>query len=96
MTPDGTVSVLHEFIGGPTDGAYTNAALIQATDGNFYGTTFGGGASNAGTVFKMTPDGTVSVLHEFIGGPTDGAYPLAALIHATDGNFYHFMRPGPW
>ena len=93
MTPDGTVSVLHEFIGGPTDGAYPLAALIQATDGNFYGTTAYGGTSDVGTiagdgtVFKMTPSGTVTVLHAFTAG-NDGARPYAPLIQATDGNFY--------
>ena len=65
MTPNGAVTVLHNFIGGTTDGANPYAALIQATDGNFYGTTTEGGASGFGTVFKMTPSGTVTVLHAF-------------------------------
>jgi uncharacterized repeat protein (TIGR03803 family) len=87
ITPGGSLTVLHAFTPG-TDGAHPYGALIQATDGNLYGTTFGdGGASNLGTVFKMTPGGTVTVLHAFIPG-TDGAYPNAALIQATDGNFY--------
>jgi uncharacterized repeat protein (TIGR03803 family) len=96
MTPDGTVfTVLHAFAGG-TDGATPYAALIQATDGKFYGTTvFGGGANpncrtgpgGCGVVFQMTPDGTVTVLHAFTAG-TDGAWPHAALIQATDGNLY--------
>jgi uncharacterized repeat protein (TIGR03803 family) len=88
MTPGGIVTVLHAFTGGTADGANPVAALIQATDGNFYGTTSGGGTSQYGTVFKMTPSGTLTVLHEFTGGTTDGAYPVAALIQATDGNFY--------
>jgi uncharacterized repeat protein (TIGR03803 family) len=86
MTPSGTVTIVHAFAGG-TDGAHPDGALIQATDGNFYGTTTGGGASNNGTVFVMTPTGTVTVLHAFAGG-TDGHTPHAALIQATDGNFY--------
>jgi uncharacterized repeat protein (TIGR03803 family) len=57
MTPAGTVTVLHAF-GDGTDGAYPFASLIQATNGNFYGTTIdGGGAFNDGAVFKMTPAG---------------------------------------
>jgi uncharacterized repeat protein (TIGR03803 family) len=86
VTPAGTVTVLHTFAGG-SDGAYPAAALIQATDGSFYGTTVGDFASNFGTVFRMTPGGTVTVLHAFAGG-ADGSYPEAALIQATDGNFY--------
>ena len=66
--------------------------MIQATDGNFYGTTTSGGASSSlctngcGTVFKMTPDGTVTILHVFAGNRR--RLPQAALIEATDGNFY--------
>jgi uncharacterized repeat protein (TIGR03803 family) len=85
-------TVLHAFNGG-ADGADPQAALIQATDGNFYGTTGGGGASNAGTVFTMTPAGAVTVLHAFAGG-ADGASPLASLIQGTDGNFYGTTASG--
>jgi uncharacterized repeat protein (TIGR03803 family) len=88
MTPSGIVTVLHSFAGGPTDGANPGAALLQASDGNFYGTTSNGGAFNSGTVFKMTLAGTVTVLHSFAGGATDGANPHAALIQANDGNLY--------
>ena len=84
MTPDGTVSVLHEFTGG-ADGSRPSAALIQATDGNLYGTTLIGGSFGDGTVFTITPDGTFSVLHSFI--DAEGSEPNA-LIQATDGNFY--------
>jgi uncharacterized repeat protein (TIGR03803 family) len=94
MTPAGTVTVLHAFVGGKTDGAKPQAALIQATDGNFYGTTSSGGPSDNGTVFQMTPGGTVTVLHAFAGGTTDGANPTAALIQATDGNFYGTTSSG--
>jgi uncharacterized repeat protein (TIGR03803 family) len=87
MTPSGALSPRHAFAGGTTDGAYPSRSLIQATDGNFYGMANGGGASNAGTVFMMTPNGGVTVLHAFAGG-TDGAYPNASLIQATDWNFY--------
>ena len=65
MTPAGTVTILHTFTGGTTDGANPNAALIQATDGNFYGTTYTAGNSNAGTVFRLTPAGTETTLHAF-------------------------------
>lgn len=84
VTPGGTLTTLHTFIG--TDGSDPLARMIQGTDGNFYGTTFGGGASHNGTVFKITPGGTLTTLHSFAG--SDGATPYAGLVQATDGNFY--------
>src|ERR1700674_5498268 len=64
--------VVHSFAGGSSDGSpassAASAALIQATDGNFYGTTYYGGALNAGTVYKMTASGAVTLLHSFTGG----------------------------
>jgi len=68
------------------NGAYPGAPLIQGTDGNFYGTTAKGGANGYGTVFKITPAGTLTTLHSFDG--TDGYEPLAGLVQASDGNFY--------
>jgi uncharacterized repeat protein (TIGR03803 family) len=60
--------------------------LLQWTDGNFYGTTDVGGAGASGTVFKMTPSGTLTTLHSFDGG--DGSIVQAGLIAGSDGNFY--------
>jgi uncharacterized repeat protein (TIGR03803 family) len=68
-----------------TNGSGPVAGLIQATDGNLYGTTYYGGSVGYGTIFKITPSGTLSTLHSFDG--TDGSAPLG-LIQATDGNFY--------
>jgi uncharacterized repeat protein (TIGR03803 family) len=65
-----------------------NTSLVQGTDGNLYGTTVSGGANEAGTVFKMTPSGTLTTLHSFAGEPTDGAYPWAGLVLGTNGIFY--------
>jgi uncharacterized repeat protein (TIGR03803 family) len=60
-----------------TNGAYPGAGLVQATNGEFYGTTVGGGANNAGTVFKMTTSGTLTKLYDFCSQTDcpDGAYP---------------------
>src|SRR5215469_6019480 len=69
-----------------TDGANPDGALVQATDGNLYGTTAYGGAYGYGTVFKITVGGVLTPLHSF--GGTDGAFPSAALVLATDGNLY--------
>jgi len=83
IAPSGTQTVLHKFDG--TDGSSPNA-VIQATNGNFYGTTAFGGATGRGTVFEITSSGTLATLASFNG--TDGQAPEAALIQATDGNFY--------
>jgi uncharacterized repeat protein (TIGR03803 family) len=86
ITPQGTFATLQTF--NHTQGAQLFAGLVQGTDGNFYGTTEGGGANNYGTVFVFnTLQGTVTTLYNFAGG-TDGAHPYAGLIQAIDGNFY--------
>ena len=74
MTPDGTVTVLHEFAEGTVTDSPTTA-LIQATDGNFYGTTNGGTFYRLMAPSSFTPGGTVTVLCSLIGGPTDGRIP---------------------
>ena len=84
LTATGTPSTLHSF-DCSTEGCEPTAGLIQASDGNFYGTTSSGGA--AGTVFKAT--GTLTTLHsfDFSSFSTEGGVP-AGLIQASDGNFY--------
>jgi uncharacterized repeat protein (TIGR03803 family) len=86
MTSAGAVTVLHSFAGG-SDGSSPQASLVQAAGGNLYGTTKAGGASNLGTVFKMTPAGAVTVLHSF-GAGNDGSMPLAGLLQAKNGGLY--------
>jgi uncharacterized repeat protein (TIGR03803 family) len=89
ITPSGTLTTLYRFCAqaGCADGWQPYAGLIQATDGNFYGTTsLGGGGSDEGTVFKITPSGTLTTLYGF--DCNNGCYPYAGLVQATDGNFY--------
>lgn len=88
ITPTGTFTLLHVF--DRTDGAGPEGALVQATDGNFYGTTYAGGASGKGTVFKVTPSGTVTTLYSFCpqSGCFDGSNPIAGLVQASNGTFY--------
>lgn len=86
LASDGTYTVLHSFTNSPSDGAGPWAGLLADSSGNLYGTTYEGGAHNAGTVFKLTPDGTETILHDFDG--SDGATPQATLIADGAGNLY--------
>lgn len=90
ITPSGELRTLHSF--GDSDGAEPTAGLIQATDGNLYGTTLAGGNLGCsddfgcGTIFQINAKGTLRTLHAF--GSGDGAYPLGGLLQATSGLFY--------
>jgi uncharacterized repeat protein (TIGR03803 family) len=91
ISSGGAFKVLHNFTCG-SDGCVPVDGLVQSTDGNFYGTAREGGTNNNGTVFKMTPAGTVTTLHAFAG--PDGAAPFGGLVLATDGNFYGTTSSG--
>ena len=88
ITPSGAETVLYSFGSFSGDGVNPYAVLLQGSDGNFYGTTEFGGANNVGTVFKLMPSGTETILHSFVGGSSDGASPRAGVIQGNDGNFY--------
>ncbi len=89
---NGGAGTLYTFCSQPncTDGATPVAGLAKASDGNFYGTTNGGGVYGYGTVFRITLDGALTTLYSFCSQPncTDGANPAAALVQASDGNLY--------
>ena len=91
ITPAGSLATVHHFCSEPgcADGDMPNQ-LVAASDGNFYGTAWAGGANGWGTVFKITPAGTLTTLYNFCSQAscTDGANPHEALIQATDGNLY--------
>ena len=91
ITATGEETVLHLFAGAPADGANPEV-LIQGSDGNFYGTTDGGGAHSAGAVFKLTPEGAETILYSFAGG-SDGAN-AQGLVQGSDGNFYGTTATG--
>src|ERR1022692_2359511 len=95
ITPAGTLTTLHRFNG--TDGATPYAWLVQAANGDLYGTTYAGGANNGGgTVFKITPGGTLTTLYSFCSqsGCTDGGSPYAGLVQDTNGDFYGTTADG--
>jgi len=76
------LQTIHSFgMSGP------DSPLMQASDGNLYGTSSTGGANGAGSVFRITTNGSLTILHSFTGGE-DGANPFGGLIQASDGNFY--------
>jgi uncharacterized repeat protein (TIGR03803 family) len=77
---------LHSFAGG-NDGDHPTGTLIMDASGNLLGTTEYGGASNAGTVFRMTPSGKEKELYTFTGGG-DGARPMGGVIMDAGGNLY--------
>jgi uncharacterized repeat protein (TIGR03803 family) len=94
MTTVGAITTMHNFTGTGGDGSFPDSPLVQAPDGNFYGTTHDGGANNSGEVFKMTLSGTVTTLHSFdaysgsFQTNNDGGGPVAGLLAASDGYLY--------
>ena len=105
MTPSGALTTLHSFcaVGGyPNcfDGSFPYGALLQSTNGTFYGTTTGGGVYNTagyfdalGTVFEIDSKGNFTSLHSFAGSPGDGNGP-SGLITGANGSFYGITASG--
>jgi uncharacterized repeat protein (TIGR03803 family) len=96
ITAPGASLAIPHFFNNDTNSYNPYAGVVQAADGNFYGTSLNGGvygtslnrgAQESGAIFKLTPAGAFSVLHSFTNGP-DGITPFAGLIQATDGNLY--------
>ncbi len=92
ITPRGGLTTLHNFcsLSGCADGKNPWVGLVLATDGNFYGTTANGGVNGGGTIFKITPGGTLTTLYNFCSQSfcVDGTVPVAVLVQAADGDFY--------
>jgi uncharacterized repeat protein (TIGR03803 family) len=92
-----TLTTLASFAG--TNGSGPWASLVEATDGNLYGTTYAGGASghyfgneSAGTIFRVTSSGVLTCLRSFVG--PNGSHPRGALIEGADGNLYGTTQEG--
>ena len=95
MTPKGVVTILYRFDG--THGRQPGwGGLVQGSDGTFYGTTIEGGRNGDGVAYKLTPQGAITVLHNFADPnyANDGSAPEAGLVQATDGNFYGVTNAG--
>jgi len=88
LTSAGKEAVLYSFAGYPQDGSQPMAGVVRDGNGNLYGTTWSGGTAGYGTVFKLDPTGTETVLHSFIGYPSDGTRPVAGVVRDPAGNLY--------
>jgi uncharacterized repeat protein (TIGR03803 family) len=87
MTPGGSESLVYSFGSQPGDGS-NPSSLIVGSDGNYYGTTTTGGTNNIGAVFRISPNGSETVLYSFGSQPNDGNEPLGWLVQGDGGNFY--------
>ncbi len=100
ITSSGGFAGLYSFCLPPgcTDGSHPSGALMQGADGNFYGTTGGGGPLNSGTLFQIIPTGTLTTLYAFCSEPncTDGSSPTGSLIQTADGSFYGTTDSGAY
>lgn len=96
INSSGKEGVLYTFTGFPTDGMLPSAGLIQDTSGNFYGTTFYGGTSGAGIVFKIDKNGTETILYTFCAqiNCADGVNPQGTLVLDSSGNLYGTTSAG--
>ena len=87
ITPTGSLTTLWQFNSADLSaGRQPVGALVQGSDGNFYGTTEDGGTNDAGTVYRITSAGTLTTLSQF--SSADGRWPFGALVQGSDGNFY--------
>jgi len=101
LTPAGTFILLHG-LDGHGDGAFPIASLVQATDGNFYGTAqFGGapsliGSPGCGTIFQVTSAGLFTTVYTFPSDGSMGCNPAGTLVQHTNGLLYGAAESGPW
>jgi uncharacterized repeat protein (TIGR03803 family) len=92
ITPSGALTTLYSFcsLANCADGEQPYAGLIQAADGDLYGTTAWGGAHNSGTAFKIAPSGALTTIYSFcsLANCADGAHPYGGLTQAANGDLY--------
>jgi len=83
-----TETILHNFACGQSDGCYPESGVVLDSQGNLYGTTYGGGTYGAGVVFKLSSSGTLTILHSFNPSAGDGSAPYAGVVFGPGGNLY--------
>jgi uncharacterized repeat protein (TIGR03803 family) len=100
INPSGVYTTIYSFVGHPNDGLAPLSPLVEGSDGYFYGTTFYGGTNDyccpagEGTVFRISPSGSETILHSFVGTPNEGEYPVGGLVQGSDGYFYGTTEAG--
>jgi uncharacterized repeat protein (TIGR03803 family) len=89
LSPASKETVLHAFVGGPSDGANPAGGVVRDAKGNVYGTTYEAGVPDNGTLYEVSADGNETTLHAFGGYPSDGANPTeAGVLKDKNGNLY--------
>ena len=95
MTPAGAVTILHSFSNRDSNGELPMGALVEASDGNLYGTCYAGGANGVGTAFRISKSGSLQKIYDFTTVAGNVGYsPRAGLIEASDGNLYGTASEG--
>lgn len=91
-----TEGILYDFctLSACSDGQYPEVQLVEDSQGNFYGTTYQGGAHNGGTVFQLSPSGAFTVLYSFGASTADGSGPVGTLVRDSKGNLYGVTASG--
>jgi uncharacterized repeat protein (TIGR03803 family) len=92
MTPSGVLTTIYNFSATGVNPYFPLNGLLQATDGNLYGATSGGGTYNNGAIYKITPNGALTTLYSL--SLTDGWDIYGALTQGTDGSFYGTIYQG--
>ena len=93
VSPSDTFTLLTSASGTNANGFYPHGSVVQAVDGAFYGVMLAGGAGEAGTIYKMTATGVITLAHAFA-KMTHGSSPYARLLAASDGNLYGVASGG--
>jgi uncharacterized repeat protein (TIGR03803 family) len=88
VSPDGGETVIYNFEFANNDGSFPEDGVIIDAQRNLYGTTLYGGSANLGTVYKISPAGSETILHSFTGGSSDGIGPYGPLLRDKNGNLY--------
>lgn len=88
IAPTGQETILKSFGESTNDGRQPSGPLLQGRDGAFYGATANGGTYNKGTIYRITADGSFSILHSFKGYPDEGRTPTGKLVQAPDGTIF--------
>jgi uncharacterized repeat protein (TIGR03803 family) len=86
LSTKGTLTVLHSFAGGASDGCYPDGSVLQDASGNLYGTTAGCGGNGGGTIWEANAKGNETILHSF--SQSDGCNPLGGVVRDSSDNLY--------